>query len=105
MKNTTSEFEALKSLAHEVSNYAHGKGEEWRIGEGTEIMDALNAYYDAEPLVVGEDEMTEELLSSIASNFERRTIKIRCVNCQNEIETTLGKLRQKFQRGSYWWTM
>ena len=36
--------EAAENLAAEVAQYAERKGEDWRVGEGTEIMDALAAY-------------------------------------------------------------
>lgn len=36
--------ETGQALAAEVASYALKKGEAWRLGEGAEIMDALNAF-------------------------------------------------------------
>lgn len=41
------ELEALDQLADEVGQYALEKGERWRVSEGAEIMDALQAAQEA----------------------------------------------------------
>lgn len=38
--------EAAQGLVHAVAQYAAEMGEEWRVGEGTEIMDALEVLED-----------------------------------------------------------
>ena len=51
------------------------------------------------------DSVSRELLSDVSYGFEDNVVKIRCVNCQQAIETTLGKLRMKFSRGRDWLTI
>jgi hypothetical protein len=98
-----SDIEVYENLAHAVGSWLHETTEEWRVGQGTEIMDAYDAYLHLPPPT--ESEVTYELLADVHPDWIKRTVRVRCVNCQNEIETTLGKLRQKFKRGIYWWTM
>lgn len=53
-KNTPNPAEAL---ADEVASYALKKGEAWRLGEGAEIMDALNVFKIERPKTVSAEDV------------------------------------------------
>lgn len=93
MKNTVCEL-----LHYEVAQYAERKGEKWRLGEGTEIMDALQAHQEMLG-VVGKDipwnlfDIVDQI-GLAKADFDSRTYKVLCARCSNIMKITPKELKK-----------
>lgn len=96
MKNTV-----CNQLDDEIGKLIHDEGEEWRNAH-SDLIKAYEAHCTSGNV---SDALSAELLADAEPDFMTQSIRVRCVSCQKEVQTTLGELRMKFARGSEWVTM
>lgn len=89
-----------EQLHYAVAKYAEKMGEGWRINEGSEIMDSLQAHQEMLGVLnkIHPDDLKDCSLDSFRYDFDKNEMRVLCSSCARIIKFFRGDLLKLFRK-------